>query len=148
MILGSIDISEMFILPTHELSVSLHLFVLISFMLLNLSRRVTWSGFPGSSVVKNLPANAGDTGSIPGQGGSHMPSSNEARVPQLLSRCSRAWELQLLKPRKLEPMLGNRRSHCNEKPAHHNWRVASPTLLQLEKKSPNSNKDPAQPKIK
>ena len=23
-------------------------------------------GFPGSSVVKNLPANAGDTGSIPG----------------------------------------------------------------------------------
>ena len=25
-------------------------------------------GFPGSSVVKNLPANAGDTGSIPGSG--------------------------------------------------------------------------------
>ena len=24
-------------------------------------------GFPGGSVVKNLPANAGDTGSIPGQ---------------------------------------------------------------------------------
>ena len=24
--------------------------------------------FPGSSVVKNLPANAGDTGSIPGSG--------------------------------------------------------------------------------
>ena len=23
-------------------------------------------GFPGGSVVKNLPANAGDTGSIPG----------------------------------------------------------------------------------
>ena len=24
-------------------------------------------GFPGGSVVKNLPASAGDTGSIPGQ---------------------------------------------------------------------------------
>ena len=25
-------------------------------------------GFPGNSVVKNLPANAGDAGSIPGSG--------------------------------------------------------------------------------
>ena len=32
--------------------------------------------FPCSAVVKNLPANAGDTGSIPGLGGSHMPWSN------------------------------------------------------------------------
>ena len=30
-------------------------------------------GFPDSSVVKNLPANAGDTGSIPDPGRSHMP---------------------------------------------------------------------------
>ena len=28
--------------------------------------------------------------------------------------------LQLLKPVCLEPMLHNKRSHCNEKPAHHN----------------------------
>ena len=27
-------------------------------------------GFPGGSVLKNLPANAGDTGSVPGSGGS------------------------------------------------------------------------------
>ena len=27
-----------------------------------------WKGFPGGSVVKNLPANAGDMGSIPGLG--------------------------------------------------------------------------------
>ena len=33
-------------------------------------------GFPGSSVVKNLPANAGDTGSIPGPGRYHMLWSN------------------------------------------------------------------------
>ena len=30
-------------------------------------------GFPGGAVVENLPANAGDTGSSPGLGGSHMP---------------------------------------------------------------------------
>ena len=33
-------------------------------------------GFPGGRVVKNLPANAGDTGSSPGLGRSHMPRSN------------------------------------------------------------------------
>ena len=33
-------------------------------------------GFPGGSVVENLPADAGDTGSSPGLGGSHMPRSN------------------------------------------------------------------------
>ena len=33
-------------------------------------------GFPGGAVVRNLPANAGDTGLSPGPGGSHMPQSN------------------------------------------------------------------------
>ena len=33
-------------------------------------------GFPGGAVVENPPANAGDTGSSPGLGGSHMPRSN------------------------------------------------------------------------
>ena len=33
-------------------------------------------GFPGGTVVENLPANAGDTGSSPGLGRSHMPRSN------------------------------------------------------------------------
>ena len=33
-------------------------------------------GFPDGAVVKNLPANAGDTGSSPGLGRSHMPWSN------------------------------------------------------------------------
>ena len=33
-------------------------------------------GFPGGAVVKNLPANAGDTGSSPGLGRSHIPQSN------------------------------------------------------------------------
>ena len=32
--------------------------------------------FPGGTVVKNPLANAGDTGSIPGPGRSHMPQGN------------------------------------------------------------------------
>ena len=33
-------------------------------------------GFPGGAVIENLPANAGDTGSCPGLGRSHMPQSD------------------------------------------------------------------------
>ena len=47
--------------------------------------KTTMRGFPDGAVVENLPANAGDTGSSPGLGGSHMPRSNWAREPQLLS---------------------------------------------------------------
>ena len=36
----------------------------------------TMPGFPGGAVVESLPANAGDTGSSPGLGGSHMLRSN------------------------------------------------------------------------
>ena len=54
--------------------------------------------FPSGTVVKNSPANAGDTGSSPGPGRSHMPRSNKARAPQLLSLCSTAHEPQLLSP--------------------------------------------------
>ena len=48
-------------------------------------------GFPGGAVVESLPANAGDAGSSPGLGRSHMPPSNSAREPQLLSL--RVWSL-------------------------------------------------------
>ena len=48
-------------------------------------------GSPGGAVVENLPANAADTGSSPGLGGSHMGRSNWAREPQLLSL--RIWSL-------------------------------------------------------
>ena len=33
-------------------------------------------GFPGGSVIRNPPASAGDTGSIPGPGRSHMLRGN------------------------------------------------------------------------
>ena len=42
-------------------------------------------------MVENLPANAGDTGSSPGLGRSHMLRSDWAREPQLLSL--RVWSL-------------------------------------------------------
>jgi len=38
--------------------------------------RMFAEGFPGGSVVRNLPANAGDMGSIPGPGKSHVPWSS------------------------------------------------------------------------
>ena len=44
----------------------------------------------GGAVVKNPPANAGDTDLIPGPGRSHMQRNNRARAPQLPSLCSRA----------------------------------------------------------
>ena len=99
-------------------------------------------GFPGGSVVKNPPANAGNMGLIPGLGRSLRPRSNKACVPQLLRLGSRAWEPQLLspcvpatKPPHLEPDFPNKRSHCNETP-----------MPQLEK-SLCSNEDLTQPKI-
>ena len=42
-------------------------------------------------MVENPPANAGEKGSSPGLGRSHMPQSNWAREPQLLSL--RDWSL-------------------------------------------------------
>ena len=61
------------------------------FILINLNLKWILRGFPGGAVAENLPANAGNTGSSPGLGRSHMPWSNWAREPQLLSL--RVWSL-------------------------------------------------------
>ena len=45
-------------------------------ILLGLPFKKKKKDFPGGSVVKNLPTNAGDTGSSRGPGRSHMPRSN------------------------------------------------------------------------
>ena len=63
----------------------------ISLTIREMQIKTTMRGFPGAAVVENLPANAGDTGSSPGLGRSHMPWSNWAREPQLLSL--RIWSL-------------------------------------------------------
>ena len=61
---------------------------------LQINPPMTWSipnslkdcgDFPGGPLVKNPPANAGDTGSIPCQGHFHMQWSNRAHSPQLPS---------------------------------------------------------------
>ena len=39
-------------------------------------KEISLMGFPGDSLVKNPPANAGDTGSIPDLGRSDMSQSN------------------------------------------------------------------------
>ena len=70
-------------------------------------------------MVKNPASNAGDMGLILDLGGSHMLQSNQARVSQLLNLCIRAQEPQLLSPCAVEPVPGNKRIHCKEKPTHH-----------------------------
>ena len=67
-------------------------------------------------MVKNLPVNAWDMGSIPNVGRFHMRSLFSKAHKPLLIPCA------------LELLLRNKRSHCNEKPAHHDWRVAPARL--------------------
>ena len=49
---------------------------IVLFLLLFSHKKFMFLGFPGGAVVKNPPANAGDTGSSPGPGRSHMLQSN------------------------------------------------------------------------
>ena len=42
----------------------------------NMVKNMYTRDFPDGAVVKNPPANAGDTGSSPGPGRSHMPRSS------------------------------------------------------------------------
>ena len=87
-------------------------------------------GLPCGSVVKNPPANAGDTGSIPGPGRFHMPWSNKQ------SLCATTTEPVLQSPSTREAtMMRNFRTA----------RKSSLHSLQLEK-SLRSSEDPAQPK--
>ena len=74
-------------------SYSILIFNLISALFVSryLYSKMDGEGFRGGAVVESLPANAGDTGSGPGPGGSHMPRSSWARAPQLLSL--RIWSL-------------------------------------------------------
>ena len=57
-------------------------------------------------MVGSLPASAGDVGSSPGLGGSHVPWSDWAREPQTAE------------PARLEPVLRNGRGRDSERPAH------------------------------
>ena len=97
-------------------------------------------GFPGDSVLKNLPANAGDMGLISGLGRSHMPRSKHhnywacAREPRSCNYWAHA--PQLLKP-------GCSRACTPQQEKTPQWEACA---RQLEI-SPCSNQDPAQSKI-
>ena len=85
-------------------------------------------------MVENLPANAGDMGSSPGLGRSHMPRSSWAREPQLLSLriwslCSATREAAIV------------RGPCTVMKSGPRW-------PQLEKALAQKNEDPTQPKKK
>ena len=106
-------------------------------------KNIKCGDFPGGAVVKNPPANAGDMGSSPGLGRSHMPWSNQTHVPQLLSLRSRAREPQLLNlhATTTEAHVPTARAPQQEKPPQ--W--VAPTRRNYRKPT-RSNEDPTQPK--
>ena len=89
-------------------------------------------GFHGGRVIKNSPCNAGEMGSIPGLGRSHIATEQ-------LSPCNTATEPVLLSPRTSTREATAIRSSEPQL-------ERSPCLLQLEK-SLYHNKDSVQPKI-
>ena len=86
-----------------------------SFLSVLLSSKISSRDFPHGPVVKNLPASAGDTGSIPGP---------EMKIPHTAGQ---------LNPRTLEPVFHNKGSYCSEKPMH---RKKELYLLAANSKSP------------
>ena len=84
-------------------------------------------------MVESLPADAGDAGSGPGLGRSHVQRSGWAREPQLLSLrvcslCSAAGGAAVVRGPRAVMRSG-------------------PRLPRLERKPAHSNEDPMQPKI-
>ena len=109
--------------------------------------------FPGGTVVKNLPASAGDRGSSPGPGRSHMPWSNKACAPQLLTLRSRACEPQLLSPRASTTEARVPRAHAPQQEKPPQWETHTPQwrvdpARRNQRKPVHSNEDPTQPKTK
>ena len=91
-------------------------------------------------MVESLPANAGDAGSSPGLGRSHMPRGSWAREPQLLSLC--VWSLC--------PATGGaamvRGPRAAMKSGPRTAMKSGPRLPQLEKALARTE-DPTQPKM-
>ena len=82
-------------------------------------------GLPGGPVVKNLPANAGNTISILGLGRSYMLQATKGNTIIRVWH-SRAHKPQVLKPTCPTARAPHKRSHHKEKPMHCSWRAAPP----------------------
>ena len=83
-------------------------------------QKMNFWGFPGSSVVRNQPANAEDTGLIPDLRRSHMPQSNYPMHHNSSVCALEPGSRNCCRLCALESMLCNKRSHHHEKLAHHN----------------------------
>ena len=83
-------------------------------------------------MVGSLPAKVGNMGSVPGLGRFCMSWGNGAHAPQLLSLCSRACKLQLLKPESPRVCARQQEKPLQRK-AHIPQTERSPCSLQLEK---------------
>ena len=89
---------------------------------------VRW-GFPGSPVVKNLPSNAGDMGSIPGQG-TKIPHAAGQLSPRATTTALMRLNKRACVPQTTEPTLPgacapqlereSTQATASEKPMHHN----------------------------
>ena len=90
--------------------------------LLGAQLKTSFRDVPGGPVVKNSPANAGDTGLIAGSGRFHMLRANWLTKPVSHNYWACAWSpgATAAEPERLEPVPHNRRSHRNEKPTHRN----------------------------
>ena len=74
--------------------------------------------------------------------------NNHVVVPQLLSLCSRAPELQPLKPAHPRACAPHKRSHHNEKPVLHNQRVTPHLTATREKPTQQGKPSTAKKKFK
>ena len=94
---------------------------------------MNFGDFPGGAGDENPPANAGDTGSIPGPERFHTLRSNQVRALQLLS----------LRTETAEAHPGARarskRRRCTERPMQCSWGVA-PALHMRESPCAAKNK--------
>ena len=101
-------------------------------------------GFPGGSVVKNLPAKAGDAGLIPDPGRSHrLQQLSPCTTTEPALQCPGAAPAELTccdrrSPPALKPTLHSQRSPCKEQPEHRNERVA---LLAATREKPEERQD-------
>ena len=60
--------------------------------------KIIVQGFTGGSTIKNMPANAGDTDSIPGPRRSHMPGATGPVYTTAEPMCPEACALQQKNP--------------------------------------------------
>ena len=97
--------------------------------------KLTGKGFSGGAVIKNLPVNAGDTGSSPGLGRSHIPRINEAHAPQLLSLRSRVHEPQLLSSCATTTEAHAPRAHAPQQEKPPQWKAHAPQWIQSRPRS-------------